>query len=663
MARGEKMSKLIDFNFYPIKIGLKNLLKDKTTKKNIIWATNTFEHFGREFDDKSEITEFIFKNGFKLIARVDKSEEAQLTRTRKKAEVFTPGWIVNEMNNYIDEVWFGRRDVFNIEDGETWKSVEEKIEFPEDKTWKKYIDSRRIEITCGEGPYLVSRYDVASGEKLEIKDRIGILDRKLRIVNENTETKDEWIKWATRGIQSTYGFEYQGDNLLIARINILLTFVDYFEDRWGEEVSEKLVKKISNIIAWNIWQMDGLTDMVPFRAVHEDTRQMNFFDLLSEEAEEEDGEETIYCRIKDWRGNYSILFKDYKEKEMKKFDFVIGNPPYQEDNDKRNRSDALYNIFMENSFKISDRNLLITPARFLFNVGSTPRKWNEKMLNDPSFKILKFIQDSERVFPGTDIKGGVAISYRDANKNFGSIETFTPFEELRSVLKKVENKEGKENLGIGDLMYVQNKLDLKYIEKNCKQFLKRLGSNGRERRLVSSIFDTLNEIFYDSLDKYKNKENYIQIVGRQDNERVIKWVLKDFIEDNGNLHAYKVILPAANGSGAIGEVLSTPLIGEPLIGHTQTFISIGNFKTYSEAEACFKYIKSKFARAMLGIKKVTQNNKTKETWSKIPLQDFTNKSDIDWTKSISEIDRQLYAKYNLSQEEIDFIEKNVKEME
>ena len=220
------MSRLIDFDLYPIKLTLKKLLQDKTTKKNIIWATNTFEHFGREFDDKSEITEIIFQSGFRLMPRVLKSQEAQLDRTRKKAEVFTPGWIVNEMNNYLDQEWFQRKDVFNIEKGETWEAVREKINFPEGKSWEKYILSRRLEITCGEAPYLVSRYDVSTGEKIDLINRIGILDRKLRVVNENTWTKDEWIKWATRAIESTYGFEYQGDNLLIARVNILMTFVE-----------------------------------------------------------------------------------------------------------------------------------------------------------------------------------------------------------------------------------------------------------------------------------------------------------------------------------------------------------------------------------------------------------------------------------------------------
>lgn len=649
------MSKLIDFNFYPIKIGLKNLLKDKTTKKNIIWATNTFEHFGREFDDKSEITEFVFKSGFKLIARVDKTEEAQLTRTRKKAEVFTPGWIVNEMNNYIDEVWFGRRDVFNIEDGETWRSVGEKIKFPEDKTWKKYVDSRRLEITCGEGPYLVSRYDVASGEKLEIKDRIGILDRKLRIVNENTEIKDDWIKWATRAIESTYGFEYQGDNLLIARINLLLTFVDYYEDRWEEEVPEKLIKKISNIISWNIWQMDGLTDMVPYGAVHEDTRQMNFFDLLSGEAEEEDGEETTYCRIKDWRGNKSHLFIDYKEKVMKKFDFVIGNPPYQED--KEGTSDKpVYNYLMDEAYKIADKVELITPARFLFNAGNTPKKWNKKMLQDKHFKVLKYKQKSNVVFPSTDIKGGIAITYRDREKDFGPIETFVVFEELNSIMHKVKEKHED---SLSDFVYAPE--SYKLTEKLHEDYpeAESLLSKGHKYDVTTNIMDKLSFIFKDKKGLDKSE---IKLIGRFENKRATKWVRSDYLKGPDNFNAFKVILPKSNGSGALGEVLSTPLIGEPLIGHTQTFISIGKFETLEEAEACFKYVKTKFARVMLGILKITQHN-PKSTWKFVPMQDFTNKSDIDWSRSIPEIDRQLYAKYNLNQEEIDFIEKNVKEME
>lgn len=649
------MSRLIDFDLYPIKLTLKKLLQDKTTKKNIIWATNTFEHFGREFDDKSEITEIIFQSGFRLMPRVLKSQEAQLDRTRKKAEVFTPGWIVNEMNNYLDQEWFQKKDIFNIENGETWEAVREKINFPEGKSWEKYILSRRLEITCGEAPYLVSRYDVSTGEKIDLINRIGILDRKLRVVNENTWTKDEWIKWATRAIESTYGFEYQGDNLLIARVNILMTFVEYFEDRWKEEVDKKTLRHLANIISWNIWQMDGLTDMVPFGAAKEDIRQMNFFDLLSGGLEEEDGEETTYCRIKDWRGNKSYLFINYKEKEMKKFDFVIGNPPYQEE--AKDTSDKpVYNYLMDEAFKISSRVELITPARFLFNAGNTPKKWNQKMLTDKHFKVLKYEQNSGKIFPSTDIKGGVAITYRDAEKDFGAIETFVLFEELNSIMHKVKEKK---EASLSDFVYSPE--SYKLTEKLHQDFpeAEALLSKGHKYDVTTNIFDKLDFIFKDKKGLDKSE---VEIIGRHENKRASKWIRRDYLKGPDNFEAFKVFIPKSNGSGALGEVLSTPLIGEPLIGHTQTFISIGNFKTLAEAEACFKYIKSKFARVMLGILKITQDNK-KSTWKYVPMQDFTNKSDIDWSKSIPEIDRQLYAKYNLSQEEIDFIEKNVKEME
>lgn len=301
-------NKLIDFNSYAIRTTLKRLLQDKSTKKNIIWATNTYEYLGPAFDDKKEITENIFKTGFILEPRTSKSEEAQFERTKKKAEVFTPSWIVNQMNNFCDEEWFKRKNVFNIQKDKSWEIVKEKVVFPENKTWKNYIDSTRLEITCGEAPYLVSRYDVSTGEMLvPTIIRMGILDRKLRIVNENTTDKEEWIKWAIRAVQSCYGYEYQGDNLLLARINILLTFVEYFEERWNEKVVKSILLKLANIISWNIWQMDGLTDTVPFGAPYEEHVQISMFDIDEEENM------SISCRIYDWRANKSLKFTDLKE--------------------------------------------------------------------------------------------------------------------------------------------------------------------------------------------------------------------------------------------------------------------------------------------------------------------------------------------------------------
>ena len=210
---------------------------------------------------------------------------------------------------------------------------------------------------------------------------------------------------------------------------------------------------------------------------------------------------------------------------------------------------------------------------------------------------------------------------------------------------------------IQDIIFNQNKFDLDVLYEDYPEYRKILGSNGKDKRLDKPIFKRL-DIFKEE----GNLNDDYKILGIYDLKRAYRFINQKYIADHENLHAYKVILPVSNGSGALGEVLSTPLIGEPLIGYTRSFISFGRFDNRNHSENLLKYIKSKFARVMLGILKITQDN-TASKWEFVPMQDFTNKSDIDWSKSIPEIDRQLYAKYNLSQEEIDFIEKNVKEME
>ena len=293
------------------------LLCDKSTKRNIIWATDTYEEFGESFSDKVQIdANSLLRHTDLIRPRIQKSLEAQAQRTRKKAEVFTPAWLCNLMNNHCDEDWFGRTGVFNTENEDhTWTVTEGKVEFPKRKKWQHYVDSRRLEITCGEAPYLVSRYDVSTGERIiPLNRRIGMLDRKLRIVNENTDTYEEWLRWAIRAFEATYGYEYQGDNVLMARINLLLTFTDYFEERWEKKPEDKLLRKLANKIAWNIWQMDGLKDTVPLGKPYEEFVQLNFFDLLGIEGGDDDGSDAVPCRIFDWRSDYSLKFKDLKEK-------------------------------------------------------------------------------------------------------------------------------------------------------------------------------------------------------------------------------------------------------------------------------------------------------------------------------------------------------------
>lgn len=311
---------LISVTTNPVRPALKILLQDKTTKKNIIFATDAYDSMG--YSATSEILPERIVN-MELLPRVEKELIHQQARTRAKAEVFTPSWVCNKMNNHCDEEWFGRPDVFNKEDGETWITNPDPVDFG-DLSWKNYVDSRRIEITCGEAPYLASRYDTTTGAIIPLLDRIGILDRKLRVVSENTTDDKEWLKWTERAFQSVYGYEFQGDNLLIARINLLNTYSDYYKARIGTEPSDKDIRKIANIIAWNIWQMDGLTGTIPFRKAEDEYANYTIFDFgveIPNEDEASDMEEhniqpeneAPVCRIFDWRSNESVKFTDLKK--------------------------------------------------------------------------------------------------------------------------------------------------------------------------------------------------------------------------------------------------------------------------------------------------------------------------------------------------------------
>ncbi len=296
-----------------VKYALKFLLKDKTTKRNIVWATNSYSELGEEYGEDREITIeqlTVSLNSIDLRPRVEKEKAAQSARTRKKAEVMTPSWICNKMNNHCDAEWFGRENVFNTESDKSWTTVEGRIDFPEGKTWTDYIDSRRIEITCGEAPYIVSRYDTTTGEMIPIKDRIGMLDRKLRIVGENTSEEKDWLEYVFKAYQSVYGYEYQGDNLLIARINLLNTFIEYLDEWWHREPTSEEIRKLCNIITWNFWQMDGLKNCVPFVPKDEsESVEISVFDLpnLTEDGIDAT-DDRPECRIFDWKCNNSVPF-------------------------------------------------------------------------------------------------------------------------------------------------------------------------------------------------------------------------------------------------------------------------------------------------------------------------------------------------------------------
>lgn len=285
------------------------LLIDRTTKKNICWATDQYISYGSAYFPQEPITrDLITGNNSKIIQpRVVKALEEQIKRTKDKAEVFTPSWVCNEQNNLIDEAWFGRKDVFNISSNQTWIATKERITFPSNKNWRKYVDAKRLEISCGEAPYLVSRYDTVTGKEIPITERIGLLDRKLRIVNENTVTEEDWFEWTKRAYESIYGYEYQGDNLLIARENLLYTFIENMEYKFNHKPNNEQLNVIARIISWNIWQMDGITMNVPYSERPRVNTQISIFDYFEEDTM--DDKEPISCKIYDWRSNKSLEFK------------------------------------------------------------------------------------------------------------------------------------------------------------------------------------------------------------------------------------------------------------------------------------------------------------------------------------------------------------------
>ena len=343
------------------------------------------------------------------------------------------------------------------------------------------------------------------------------------------------------------------------------------------------------------------------------------------------------------------------------FQAVVGNPPYQEA--RQNTSDnPIYHLFMKVAFLLSNKASFITPARFLFNAGKTPKEWNRKMLDDEHVKVSSYERESKKYFPHTSINGGIAITYRDTSKKYGAIKFFRPYKEMGSVADKILNYKNFES--IKDMVYLQNKFNLEALYKDYSKAKTKISSAGSEKRIVSSAFENLTEVFSDVM----HTKSSVPICGLFKRRRIVKYIEEKYLERGSNIDHYKVLLSSADGaSGTIGNPVPARVIGEPVVldagvGYTQTFISIGAFKSKKEADNLQKYLKTRFVRFMVGTLKATNGLKI-EVWSNVPKQDFSDASDIDWSKSIAEIDKQLYKKYGLDKKEIDFIESMIKPME
>ncbi|HOR13217.1 MAG TPA: Eco57I restriction-modification methylase domain-containing protein, partial [Clostridia bacterium] len=503
-------------------------------------------------------------------------------RVQKHGEVFTPQWVIDKM-----------------------------IAIPGIKEKAEDISATFLEPSAGEGAFLLAIENIKLG------------------VAKERYSKPLFARYALWALTSIYGIEVLEDNLALARQNMLELFADYYEAVYGEALLEEsdIYKSAKTIIWANIVQGDTLTHenksaqrlifsrWEPIGEPPHRVKRITF--LYSSLFEPEDKNKEVQIdlfnipsALESIAGQHecfaptdielvwkAIRDMPHKQPEKFRFDVIIGNPPYQEET-KDTSDKPIYNLFMDEAFKIAERVSFITPARFLFNAGKTPKTWNKKMLEDKHLKIMFYEQDSSKVFSNTDIKGGVAITYRDTSINFGVIEIFTAFQELNSILKKVQisNKGSFRGIIYGQNIY-------QYTDRLHTEFpnAKSLLSKSHKYDVTTNAFSKLDFIFLDI--KPNDGFEYIQILGLQNNNRVYKWVRQDYISEHESLNKYKVFVAKSNGSGAFGEVLSSPLIGMPYVGSTQTFLTIGAFNTKEEAEAALKYICTKFARALLGVLK------------------------------------------------------------
>ena len=633
------------------------LLADRSSGAFIRWACNAYTTHGESYAADQEI----YPHQVHLIQeRTRKTQEEQRDRTKKSAEVFTPAWLCNAMINARDAVYFGREEVFNRMEAPSWTPTRKTIDFPTTASgrrlaWERYIDARCLEITCGEAPFLVSRYDAADGRPIPLAERIGILDRKLRIIGEHTCTAEDWFHWAKRALESAYAYEYQGDSLFLARLNLFLSISEYHRHLWKRPLNRHQQEEVARILSWNLWQMDGLTATTPF-VTKQGKPEDSLFDFYAITAERR----PLRSLIRDWRGKKTIRFSELNLSTTMKFDFVIGNPPYQEMSKNNKMTRSIYPDFVRSSQAIGQIVSLVMPARWMSGENGPYRETQhfiDEMLKGDHLQSFHLYPNSSDLFPNVDIKGGVCFfvwnrAYSCDRVNYAITEN--------GAYKKVLT-----SFRIAENVIIRFPELISILEKTkaiSTIYLNTWVSSWNPFGFISDLF-TKNKEGVSRISEEKQQDDDYLVHGLLKNKRVIRYIPNSALKKNIHIaHSYKVFLPRANGSGVFGEVFSTPMIGTPMMICTDTLLQIGVFDNCTEAENLLKYVKTKYFRTMVGIKKTAVFN-YKECFTFVPLQDFTAASDIDWSRSVAEIDRQLYAKYGLSAEEVAFIEEKIKPME
>ncbi len=611
------------------------LLKDHTTGKNIKWGTNSYINHGYSFQDDQEIKINLITGWYEgfIRPRVDKDIDIQLERQRNRAEVFTPSWVIKLQ---VDAA---------LEDMEKLPLVD-------------FIKTKWLEITCGEAPYMVNRYDMETGEVIPLKERAGFIDVKFKKLNQEIESEKEWLKLAVEIYKASYGYEYQGDSLLLARENLILTFIDNYFYMFGAFPKEKTLLEITKIISLNVFQMDGLTYGVPYS----DGRTVGIGTQLSlfEDIKFEENITPKLAKIKLWRKDKVTEFKEILERTESdmKFDVVIGNPPYQiEDGGANASAKPIYNHFVDAGKKLTSEYLtLIIPARW-FVGGRGLNSFREEMLNDTRIKEIHDFINPQDVFPNTNIRGGVCYFLWDANYDYSEKTRFVTY------------KNGKIVNDVNRPLRTKN-TDLLIRDSLAPQVIKKVFQDSKTRSLediVSSLRPFGFRGYFINDKRFKSSDTGIEkpviCYGRGMKKGYIE---RNIISKNAEwIDKWKIFTPRANNIGTElnDDNLNTHVMPPSTIC-TESYIVIGADMDLNKKSAInlSTYLRTKFARYLHSVAKASQDA-TSKTYRFIPVQNFDEKSDIDWSTSISNIDKQLYKKYNISKDEAEHIEKSIKEME
>ena len=581
-----------------------------------------------------------------------KAKGNRSSRIRHRAEVFTPSWICNIQNSLTDQMWFGRADVFGKADGKSWTPTDKKIKFPgrPGRSWQDYVRARRLEITCGEAPYLASRYDTVSGIPLtDVRERIGLLDRKLRVVTENTNNEYDWFDWAVKAYKSIYGYEYQGDNLLLARANLLFTFSDWFKHCWGREPSLSQQKKIAIIISWNIWQMDGLSYTAPYSGSGPD-----------------DG---IPCVIRTASGR-RLTLKPGDEKRRgsgRIFGAIVGNPPYQEEaalkkdatNGQAPRR-SIFQHFQTSADRLSSEfSVLIYPgARWIHRSGKGMDRFGFEQINDSALERLELYADSKELFADVDLADGISVVCKNRNKRTLGF-TYVYHGKDKTILLKADNP--------GEELMPLDPRDRAVISKADRFVKRRRLSYLHERVLPRNLFGIESSFLADSPNLVKPYYEDIPLEPEEiklfTNDRAGKagratWFVtsRDVIPASKQeyISQWQVVVSSANAGGQKRDNQIEIIDDRSAFGRSR--VALGTFETEQEAENFFAYANTYLVRFLF----LMTDEALTSLGKKVPdLGDYSSlRPLLDFSKSL---DNQLYALLGLNDEDIEHIEKTVSE--